>query len=347
MLNIALLGAGRMGSIHARNVHQHPDACLYLVADPLYEAAQTVAERYNAKATTDPFEAVDDPAVDAVIIASSNDTHAELIKLCAQLGKPMLCEKPIALSLPEVERCQNALRESQVPFLLGFNRRFDPRYSLLRKRLDQGQIGKTEMVSITSRDHLPPPIGYVRVSGGIFRDQTIHDFDMARWILRQEPTEVYAVGSNLVDAKIREAGDFDTAMVILKAPDGSLCQINNTRRCVEGYDQRLEVFGSHGLLRSERLSVEEFSEWFGPLPPQPHPRPQDGFSHIVSRYFHSFKLELDHFLEVAQEIAEPLITAEDGRRALLLANAAQESAAIGAPIKLEEGDPSPLLCTLG
>src|SRR5690349_1099653 len=219
MLKFALFGAGRIGDIHAGNVAQHGGAELAFIADVHRPAAEALAAKTGAK-VADVETALADPSVKAVIIASSTDTHASLIEASAKAGKAIFCEKPVDLDSARVDRCLAVVQECGVPLSLGFNRRFDPSFRALQGAVAEGKIGTVEMVCITSRDPGPPPVSYIKVSGGLFRDMTIHDFDMARWLLGEEPTEVFAIGSCLVDPAIAEAGDIDTAVITLKTASG-------------------------------------------------------------------------------------------------------------------------------
>jgi myo-inositol 2-dehydrogenase/D-chiro-inositol 1-dehydrogenase len=250
MFNICQIGAGRIGKIHAANVVQHPDARLKYIIDTHAPSAESLAQQYGASVTTID-QALADGEIDAVIIASSTDTHADYMEAAARAGKAIFCEKPIDLDLARVGRCLKVVEDAGVPCALGFNRRFDPMFSALQKRLADGQIGKLELLSITSRDPSPPPAHYIKSSGGLFRDMMIHDFDMARWLLNEEPVEVYATASCLVDPAIGAMGDVDTALVTLKTASGRLCQISNSRRAIYGYDQRIEAHGELGMLRAE------------------------------------------------------------------------------------------------
>src|SRR4051812_42555363 len=250
MLEIALIGAGRIGQIHARNIARHPGAHLRWISDVNRDAARALAKELGAEATGDAGHAIKDPAVKAVAICSSTDTHAEMIEIAAKAGKAIFCEKPIDLSLERVDRCLETVRKAGVTMMIGFNRRFDASFAAVHEGIRSGKIGKLETLIITSRDPGPPPIGYIKVSGGLFRDMMIHDFDMATWLLGEVPTEVYATASNLVDPEIGKAGDIDTAMVVLKTKSGCIAQISNSRRAVYGYDQRIEAFGSKGMLQA-------------------------------------------------------------------------------------------------
>jgi len=250
MLEIALIGAGRIGQIHGRNIASHPGAKLRWVTDVNAEAAGKLAKALGAQSGTDAKAAIQDPAVNAVAICSSTDTHAEMIETAAKAGKAIFCEKPIDLSLARVDHCLDVVRKAGVTMMIGFNRRFDASFAAVHEGIRSGKIGKLETLIITSRDPGPPPIGYIKVSGGLFRDMMIHDFDIATWMLGEMPTEVYATASCLVDPEIGKAGDIDTAMVVLKTKSGCIAQISNSRRAVYGYDQRIEAFGSKGMLQA-------------------------------------------------------------------------------------------------
>src|SRR4051794_37235919 len=243
MLRFAQFGAGRIGAIHAANLAAMKDTQLLHVVDVNGDAARALADRHGAR-VVNTATALADPNVDAVIIASSTDTHADLAIASARAGKAIFCEKPIDLSLKRVDACLAAVKKAKVPMFVGFNRRFDPSFAMLRSRIARGDIGDVEQVIITSRDPGLPPISYLKVSGGQFRDMTIHDFDMARWLLGEEPVELFAYGSCLVDPAVKKVGDTDSAMILLKTASGKLAHINNSRRASYGYDQRIEVHGA-------------------------------------------------------------------------------------------------------
>jgi myo-inositol 2-dehydrogenase / D-chiro-inositol 1-dehydrogenase len=304
---------------------------LRYVIDLNAEAAQKLATRYGAKVVSE-REAFADREVGAVLIASSTDTHARLAIAAAQAGKAIFCEKPIDLSLSKVDSCIKEIEKAGVPMFVGFNRRFDPSFSALKRRLDAGEIGAVEQVVISSRDPAPPPLAYVKVSGGMFRDMTIHDFDMARWLLGEEPVEVFAMGECLVDRKIAAAGDIDSAMVLLRTASDRMCHINNSRRAVYGYDQRIEVAGAKGMLRAENLG-ETTVEHFGARGTV-RDRPLDFF---LERYAEAYRAEMAAFvLALNQKTAMP-VGAQDGRQALVLAEAALESHRTKRPVKVGNG----------
>ncbi|HYH96098.1 inositol 2-dehydrogenase [Hyalangium sp.] len=330
-MRIALLGAGRIGQIHAANIHHHPGSQLHAVVDVNAAAAKSLAERYGAKGSTDVDAVLADPAVEGVFICTSTDTHVELILKASQRKLPIFCEKPIDLDLAKVDTCLSEVSRSGVPLVLGFNRRFDPHFRSLRDAVRRGEAGDIEIVKITSRDPAPPPPAYVRVSGGIFRDMMIHDLDMARFLLAEEPVEIFATGSCLVDPGIGEAGDIDTAMVILKTRRGALCHIDNSRRAVYGYDQRIEVFGSKGMLQAANPPPTTVTRYTRDAVLTDKP-----YNFFLDRYPEAYRAELDHFLEVAAGRAEPLVTGHDGRAALVLADAALQSLKLGKPVPIPQ-----------
>lgn len=319
MIRIAQFGAGRIGKMHAVNLVRHPAFELRYIVDVQEEAARAVAETTGA-AAADPGRALADPEIAAVLIASSTDTHADLIEAAARAGKAILCEKPIDLAIERVDRCLAVVRDSGVPLMIGFNRRFDANFGALKQAVEDGRIGKLETVAITSRDPGPPPADYVKVSGGLYRDMMIHDFDLARWLLGEEPVQVLAAGSCLIEPEIGRLDDIDTAMVVLRTETGRLCQISCSRRASYGYDQRLEILGSGGMARADnvKLSTVEIADdagFHGARPPH----------FFIERYAAAYLAELDHFAAVVADGEPPSPSGEDGRRALALADAALES----------------------
>jgi myo-inositol 2-dehydrogenase/D-chiro-inositol 1-dehydrogenase len=319
MLEIAQFGAGRIGQIHAANIAAMKDVRLRYIVDLNADAARKLAARYRARVVAE-RDALADREVGAVLIASSTDTHARLAIAAARAGKAIFCEKPIDLSLSKVDSCLQEVEKAGVPMFVGFNRRFDPSFSALKARLDAGEIGAVEQVVISSRDPGPPPLSYIKVSGGMFRDMTIHDFDMARWLLGEEPVEVFAMGECLVDRKIGAAGDIDSAMVLLRTGSDRMCHINNSRRAAYGYDQRIEVFGARGMLRAENLG-ETTVEHFGPRGTVAD-RPLDFF---LERYANAYRAEMAAFVRALTQSTPMPVGAKDGRQALVLAEAALQS----------------------
>jgi len=273
--------------------------------------------------------ALADPAVDAVLIASSTDTHAELIEAAARAGKAIFCEKPIDLDRHRVEACLATVATAGVKLMVGFNRRFDPNFAKLRTALAAGRVGRLEMLAITSRDPSPPPLAYIKVSGGLFRDMMIHDFDMARFLLAEEPVEILASASCLVDAAIGAAGDVDSAVVTLKTASGVLCQISNSRRTSYGYDQRIEAHGSLGTLRAGNVAegTLEFADADGIVGEKP-------LHFFLERYAEAYRIELDRLITAVESGAELPTTGDDALRALVLADASLESVRTGRAVKV-------------
>jgi myo-inositol 2-dehydrogenase/D-chiro-inositol 1-dehydrogenase len=328
MIQFAQFGAGRIGAIHAGNLAASGRARLKHVVDVHAPSAEALASKYGAQ-VSDTAAALADPAVGAVIIASSTDTHAELVIAAAKAGKAIFCEKPIDLSLARVDACLAEVRKAGVKMLVGFNRRFDPSFAELHRRIGAGAIGAVEQVIITSRDPGPPPVGYIKVSGGLFRDMTIHDFDMARWMLGEEPVEVFAYAANLVDPAIGEAGDVDSAMVLLKTASGRMAHINNSRRAAYGYDQRVEVHGSGGrLIAGNRTpTTVELADAKAVSADKP-------LHFFLERYAEAYRIELSAFLDSVEQGTPMPVGAEDGRQALVLADAAFESLRTGRPVQV-------------
>jgi myo-inositol 2-dehydrogenase/D-chiro-inositol 1-dehydrogenase len=323
MIKICLFGAGRIGAIHAGNIARHPEARLHIIVDTDRAAVERLGGRYGA-AIGEEAAALTDPAIDAVVIASATGTHAELVEAAARAGKAVFCEKPLDLDLGRAEACVAVALECGVPLMVGFNRRFDPNFARLEQQIRDGRIGNLELLTITSRDPAPPPLDYVRVSGGLFRDMMIHDFDMACWLAGEEPAEIFAAAGVLIDPAIGEAGDFDTAIVTLRMASGALCQISNSRRAAYGYDQRIEAFGSKGALLAENVveSTVAFAGAEGVVSDKP-------LHFFLERYAEAYRRELDHFIGAIGNRTAPLVGGVDGVRALALAEAALESLRTG------------------
>ncbi|WP_108124973.1 inositol 2-dehydrogenase [Saccharospirillum mangrovi] len=323
MINVCLFGAGRIGAIHAANVASHPNAQLRYVVDVFADSANKLAAQYGAEVVS-VEHALADPEVQAVIIASSTDTHARLIEQSATAGKAIFCEKPIDLDLERTRQCLATIERTGVTCLVGFNRRYDPQFNELKAQLDAGAIGAVEMVTITSRDPSPPPAQYVQSSGGLFRDMMIHDLDMACWLLGEAPVEVFATASCLIDPAIGAAGDVDTALVTLKTASGKLCQISNSRRAAYGYDQRIEVLGAKGMLQAnnqlESTLVTTTNQGSTSAKPE---------YFFLQRYADAYRRELAHFIAVLDGKETLLTTAVDGLNALTLADAAVASVQSG------------------
>jgi myo-inositol 2-dehydrogenase/D-chiro-inositol 1-dehydrogenase len=326
-VEIAVIGAGRIGRIHAGNIAAHPDAHLAGVADSVPDVAVRLAETLGSRALT-----IEDALrADAVLIASPTSTHADYIERAAARQCPMFCEKPIDLSADRVRACLAAVREAGTTLMVGFNRRFDPHFVALKSRLDAGEIGGLELLTIISRDPSPPPIAYVESSGGLFRDMMIHDLDMARFLLDEEPIEVSAAASCLVDPAIGAAGDVDTAVVTLRTASGRLCQISNSRRASYGYDQRIEAHGATGMLRAGNVlpTTVELADATGF-------RTDPVLPFFLERYATAYRAELGAFIAAVGGGTAARPNGEDGLRALQLADAALESSRTGRTVHLSE-----------
>jgi len=330
MLKVGLLGAGRIAGVHARAITSHPGSRLVAVSDYIAENAQKLAEQYGCEArSTDAIIA--DPVIDAVLIATSTDTHSDLIEVATAAGKAVLCEKPVDLSLARARACLDAVNGSGKPVMMGFNRRFDPNFGALKAALDAGEIGKAELLSITSYDPAPPPVSYIKVSGGIFRDMMIHDFDMANFLMGDAPITISAVGSSIVDPAIGDAGDFDTAVVTLTYADGRIAVIKNSRRAVYGYDQRVELLGSEGLLQAQNMLENTVvkSTTAGVTGAKPT-------YFFLERYMPAYAAEWAAFVDAVKDDTALPVTLNDGVNALALAEAATLSAHNNKPVALAD-----------
>ena len=329
MVGMAVLGCGRIGRMHARNLAQHPRVELISVYDIVAASAAATAAELNVKAAASVEEILADPKVQAVLIATSTDTHCPLITASVKAGKAVLCEKPIDLDLERARRCWQDIAKLQPRIMIAFNRRFDPTFRSLRERLHAGEIGPLELAAITSRDPAPPPAAYIKVSGGLFRDMTIHDFDMARF-LAGDIAEVFAFGANVVDPEIGRLGDIDTCSLTLKSKAGALVQISNSRRCAYGYDQRIEVFGATGMLQAGNhrdTSVEAWtSKGTAALEPVLH--------FFIERYRRAYDAEVESFVDAFERGAAMTPDFSDGLAALELAAAAEESLRTGRAVKV-------------
>ncbi len=328
MLNIGILGCGRIGQVHAQTISRLDAVRVIAVADAVLEAAQALASRTGAQ-IMEAQALIDSPSVDAVIIATPTDSHYDLIHAAARAGKAIFCEKPVDLSADRIRHCIKVVEAAGVPFMTAFNRRFDPNFADLQARLRAGEIGRVELVSITSRDPAPPPISYIERSGGIFRDMMIHDLDMARFLLGEEPVQVFAVGSALIDPAIAAAGDIDTAAVTLTTASGAICQITNSRRATYGYDQRIEVHGSAGMLQAGNVrenTVEVATANGFRSAPTKH--------FFLERYQAAYSAEVALFAQSVASGAPMQPDIRDGLAAQILADAAADSFSTGKPINL-------------
>lgn len=330
MMEFCLIGAGFIGPVHAANIAGHPRARLRLVVDLDRAAAERVAGQHGADASTSLEAALADPKLDAVVICTPPRTHAAIIEAAARAGKAIFCEKPIDLDLSKVDSCAQIVRAAGVPFFVGFNRRYDPTHRAMHDAIRKGEIGRPEMIVLSSRDPEISPPDYVKAMPyGIFYDTMIHDFDMVRWLTGEEPVEVFARTSVMLDEKTNPMRDPDTAMVTLTLANGALVHVNSSFRAVYGYDQRIEAFGEKGMLISRNqlpTSLERYDA--------------SGIRHdplhyfFIQRYAKAYADEMDDFISAIEAGRAPGIGLDDGRRALAIAYAAMESAKTRRPIAL-------------
>lgn len=329
MLGIALLGSGRMAHVYGPKINAHSSLRLVAVFNPNLSSAQTAADRYGGLASADLNTVLEHKDVNAVVIATPTNTHLEYIEAAANAGLPIYCEKPLDHSLERVDHCIAALEKNPVPFMLGFNRRFDPEVAALQQAVKAGNLGQLNFLLSTSREPSPPPISYVKASGGYFVDATIHDIDLMCWITGERPSEVFAAGSCMIDPAIGEVGDSDTTMTILKMPSGCLVHINNCRRCAYGFDQRIEAFGEAGMIQTSNQRDNNLIHWGKDATDAKAP-----LKHFfLERYDDSFYHALDEFHKAITEKRAPQPTAEDGKAALAIALACAQSRDTGCAVQ--------------
>ena len=332
-VNVGIIGAGRIGKLHAEHLsYRVPGANITAIADIFLEAAEKcAADLQIPSAVRDHREIMENPDIEAVIICSSTDTHAQMIEEAAAAGKHIFCEKPIDFDLARIDKALEAVDRAGVKLQVGFNRRFDPNFKRVREMVTAGKIGTPHILRITSRDPGPPPIEYVKVSGGIFLDMTIHDFDMARYLIGSEVSEIYAAGGVMVDPEIGKAGDIDTAIITLRFASGAIGTIDNSRKAVYGYDQRVEVFGSKGMVavsnNTPDTAVHSNAEGVHSSLP---------LFFFVERYTDSYIAEMRAFIECVQQDKEPPVTGIDGRIPVVMGYAAKKSYEENRPVKLSE-----------
>ena len=333
VIKVGVIGAGRIGKIHAESLATRvPGAIVEAIADVNLAAAQELADKLHIpRVYSDYKEIMNDPAIDAVAICSSTNTHADLMIEAAQAGKHIFCEKPVDHSLEKIDKAIAAVNKAGVKCQIGFNRRFDPNFKKLRELVKEGKIGDLHLLRITSRDPAPPPAEYARSSGGMFLDMTIHDFDMARYISGSEVVEVYAAGAVLVDQAIGAAGDIDTAIITLKFANGAIGTIDNSRKAVYGYDQRLEVFGSGGMAAAANNTANAavYSGADGVVSEKP-------LYFFLERYMDSFIAEMCDFIAAVRGGADTPVNVMDGRKPVVIAMAAKKSLDENRPVKLSE-----------
>lgn len=330
VLGVGVLGAGRIGQVHAAGIAGVPGARLIAIADPVAAAANSVRDQYGCDVRTiEQIETSDD--IGAVIICTPTDTHADLIERFARAGKAIFCEKPVDLDISRVKDCLKVVNDTDTFLMVGFQRRFEPDFNVLKQAIVDGRIGNVEMISLISRDPGPPPYEYIERCGGIFRDMTIHDFDVARWLLGEEVETVQAAASVLVDPKIGELGDYDSVNVILRTASGRQCSISNSRRATYGYDQRIEVHGSLGAV-SATNHAEARIEFAGP---EGYTRPPN-LHFFITRYAAAYAAEIAAFVTAVAEGSAPPVSGQDGLFALAIADAADRSVDEGRVVSIAE-----------
>lgn len=331
-VKIGILGLGRIGQVHLENIHYRIGNAEVIAAMNPSEKGQSLARNLGVpNVSNDPDEVFQNPDVDAVLICSPSNTHADYVKRAAEAGKAILCEKPLDLSLDKIQEILAVTKKYKVPLMVAFNQRFDPDFAEIKETVSQGKIGDLRMIKITSRDPAPPPIGFIKSSGGLFLDMTIHDLDMAKYIADSEVREVYALGKNLIDPAIGEAGDIDTGVVILTFENEVTAIIENSRQAAYGYDQRLEVLGSKGMAqaghnyKNNHVLLNETGVH--------RSRPMDFF---MDRYTDSYRNQTNSFIQAIANNEEPPVTGEDGLKATAIALAANKSMELNRPVKLSE-----------
>lgn len=331
-LNIALIGAGRIGTVHAQTIVQRvPRARLVAIADVNVAAAQALATRFGVpRAVDDPAAVIGDPSIDAVLICSLTATHAPLIEAASAAGKHIFCEKPISMSLEATDRALAAARAAGVKLQIGFNRRFDANYARVRRAIVEREIGDLHLLHVTSRDPGPPPLDYVKTSGGLFADMMIHDFDMTRFLTGSEPKELYVQAAVRVDPAIGEAGDIDTAVVLMRFANDAIVTIECSRKAVYGYDQRVEAFGSGGAIRSDNIYPNNTIISTGESVRRDLP-----LHFYMHRYLDAYAAEIESFADAVMNDKPVVVSGDDGRAAFAMAVAAKRSLESGQPVRIE------------
>ena len=332
-VRVGVIGTGRIGTLHIEHIAQDiPEAELVALCSLDRPSMETLAKRFNVAQTTNDYtELLADPQIDAVLVTSATNTHVEISQAAAKAGKHIFCEKPIALDLEQIDETLAIVEKAGVKFQVGFNRRFDASFMRVREVITSGKIGEPHIMRITSRDPAPPLIAYIKVSGGIFLDMTIHDFDMARYLIGDEVEEIYAAGGVRVDPQIGAAGDIDTAVITLQFQNGVIATIDNSREAVYGYDQRVEVFGSKGMVTAanpltDTVTFSGSEETRAALPPY----------FFLERYKAAYLSELQAFFACIQEDTPPPVTGKDGRAPVVMGLAALKSLRENRPVRLSE-----------
>ena len=331
MINIALFGLGRIGSMHAQNIFLNNKCSLQYVFDIDQVLAKKIAKKFNSISIENTRIAYNDKNIDVIFITTPTSTHIKYIMEAIKFKKTIFCEKPLDLNINKINECKKFIKKYNPKIQVGFNRRYDPGHYALKKSIQIGEIGKLEKIIITSRDPAPPSMAYLKISGGIFRDMTIHDFDLIRFYLgNDEVKEIFATTTNLSDLRIKKINDYELAMCLIKSEKGVICMINNSRHCSYGYDQRVEVFGSKGMVVSGNRrdnASEKFLESKTAIK-----RPLLNF--FIDRYEEAYKLQLDDLIDLVQKGKNPRASFEEGRKAIIIANAAYKSLKFNKVVKI-------------
>ena len=331
MINIALFGLGRIGVMHAQNIYLNNNCSLQYVFDIDQVLAKKIAKKFNSISIKNTRIAYTDKNVDVIFITTPTSTHIKYIMEAVKFKKTIFCEKPLDLNINKINECKKFIKKYNPKIQVGFNRRYDPGHYALKKSIQIGEIGKLEKIIITSRDPAPPSMAYLKVSGGIFRDMTIHDFDLIRFYLgNDEVKEIFATTTNLSDLRIKKINDYELAMCLIKSEKGVICMINNSRHCSYGYDQRVEVFGSKGMIVSGNRRDNESEKFLESKTAIKRPL----LNFFIDRYEEAYKLQLDDLVDLVQNRKNPRASFEEGRKAIIIANAAYKSLSFNKVVKI-------------
>jgi len=331
MINIALFGLGRIGVMHAQNIYLNNNCSLQYVFDIDQALAKKIAKKFNSISIKNTRIAYTDKKVDVIFITTPTSTHIKYIMEAVKFKKTIFCEKPLDLNIKKINQCKKFIKKYNPKIQVGFNRRYDPGHYALKKSIQIGEIGKLEKIIITSRDPAPPSMAYLKVSGGIFRDMTIHDFDLIRFYLgNDEVKEIFATTTNLSDLRIKKINDYELAMCLIKSEKGVICMINNSRHCSYGYDQRVEVFGSKGMVISGNRRDNASEKFLGSKTAIKRPL----LNFFIDRYEKAYQLQLDDLVYLVQKRKKPRASFEEGRKAIIIANAAYKSLKFNKAVKI-------------
>ena len=331
MINIALFGLGRIGSMHAQNIFLNNKCSLQYVFDIDQALAKKIAKKFNSISIENTRIAYNDKNVDVIFITTPTSTHIKYIMEAVKFKKTIFCEKPLDLNINKINECKKFIKKYNPKIQVGFNRRYDPGHYALKKSIQIGEIGKLEKIIITSRDPAPPSMAYLKVSGGIFRDMTIHDFDLIRFYLgNDEVKEIFATTTNLSDLRIKKINDYELAMCLIKSEKGVICMINNSRHCSYGYDQRVEVFGSKGMVISGNRRDYASEKFLGSKTAIKRPL----LNFFIDRYEKAYQLQLNDLVYLVQKRKSPRASFEEGRKAIIIANAAYKSLKLNKVVKI-------------